>query len=140
MKGKLVIKMNKKKKILIIILMIVLMMGIVVAYQLIQNRVVNRGDFKLKVENISSNSINTINQEQYETSFFGKVVESDASYIIVEPNENEEIRKSSDKISIGLGEFNDAIYMVGTIVKITYDGTIMDSYPAQVKAIRIELN
>ena len=29
--------------------------------------------------------------------------------------------------------------MVGTNVKITYDGTIMESYPAQVKATKIEL-
>lgn len=74
-----------------------------------------------------------------EYSFFGKVVESNVSHIIVEPNENEEIRKSSDKISIELGEDNDAIYKVGTNVKITYDGNIMESYPAQVKATKIEL-
>lgn len=74
-----------------------------------------------------------------EYSFFGKVVESNVSHIIVEPNENEEIRKSSNKISIELGEDNDAIYKVGTNVKITYDGNIMESYPAQVKATKIEL-
>ncbi len=71
--------------------------------------------------------------------FYGKVVEATANYIIVEPNENEEERKSADKISIGLGENNDVVYMVGTNVKITYDGTIMESYPAQVKATKIEL-
>ena len=75
-----------------------------------------------------------------EKSFFGKVIESNASYIIVEPNENEEERKSSDKILIGLGENNDALYMVGTNVKITYDGTILESYPAQIKASKIEIN
>lgn len=82
-----------------------------------------------------------INNEQSENEyyFYGKVIETNAKYIIVEPNENEEIRKSSDKISIGLGENNDAIYVVGTNVKITYDGTIMESYPAQVKATKIEL-
>ena len=74
-----------------------------------------------------------------EQSFFGKVVESNESYIIVEPNENEEIRKSSDKINIGLGEYNDALYEVGTNVKITYEGPIMESYPAKVKATKIEI-
>ena len=82
-----------------------------------------------------------MNNEQSEEGhfFYGKVVESTASYIIVEPNENEEERKSADKISIGLGENNDALYLVGTNVKITYDGNIMESYPAQVKATKIEI-
>ncbi len=74
-----------------------------------------------------------------EQSFFGKVIESGTNYIIVEPNENEEIRKSSDKIDIGLGEYNDALYEVGTNVKITYEGPIMESYPAKVKATKIEI-
>lgn len=71
--------------------------------------------------------------------FYGKVIESKQNYIIVEPNEGEEIRKSADKISIGLGEYNDALYQVGTNVKITYTGYVMESYPAQVDAIKIEL-
>lgn len=76
------------------------------------------------------------NEESY---FYGKVIESTASYIIVEPNENEEERKSADKIFVGLGENNDALYTIGTNVKITYDGTILESYPAQVKATKIEI-
>lgn len=71
--------------------------------------------------------------------FYGKVIESKQNYIIVEPNEGEQIRKSADKISVGLGKYNDAIYEVGTNVKITYTGNIMESYPAQVDAIKIEL-
>lgn len=71
--------------------------------------------------------------------FYGKVIESKQNYIIVEPDEGEEIRKSADKISIGLGEYNDALYQVGTNVKITYAGYVMESYPAQVDAIKIEL-
>lgn len=90
------------------------------------------------IKNIISKKINNeqINEEQ---CFYGKIVEVNDSYIIVEPNEGQEERKSADKISIGLGEYNDVIYMVGTNVKITYDGTIMESYPAQVKATKIEL-
>lgn len=71
--------------------------------------------------------------------FYGKVIKSEESYIIVEPNDGEEIRKSADKISIGLGKYNDAIYMVGTNVKITYTGYVMETYPAKVNAINIEL-
>lgn len=90
------------------------------------------------INNIISNRMN--NEQSEEGHFFyGKVVKSTANYIIVEPNENEEERKSADKISIGLGENNDALYTVGTNVKITYDGTILESYPAQVKATKIEI-
>ena len=38
-----------------------------------------------------------------------------------------------------IGVFNDALYTIGTNVKITYDGTILESYPAQVKATKIEI-
>lgn len=81
-------------------------------------------------------------QKAFDTnsSFYGKVIESRTNYIIVEPDENEEERKSADKISINLGENNDALYYVGTRVKITYTGEIMETYPAQVKAVKIELN
>ena len=72
-------------------------------------------------------------------SFYGKVIESKASYIIVEPYEDEEIRNSSDKISIGLGKYNDAIYMVGTNLKITYTGTIQETYPAKIDVLNIEI-
>ena len=80
-----------------------------------------------------------VNKDKVEQSFYGKVVETNSNYIIVEPNENEEIRKSSDKINIGLGENNDALYEVGTNVKITYEGAIMESYPAKVKVTKIEV-
>ena len=74
-----------------------------------------------------------------EHSFYGKIVESHESYIIVEPNEDEEERKSSDKFLINLGKNNDAIYVVGSNVKITYVGGINESYPAQIGATKIEL-
>ncbi len=72
-------------------------------------------------------------------SFFGKVIETDTNHIIVEPNEGEMIRRSADKISIGLGEYNDAIYEVGTNVKITYTGDVRETYPAQIDVIKIEI-
>ena len=131
----------KNKKIITVILIVVLIIvvGVVVAYKLIENNVTEREEFKIKVENISSNPVDTVNKDNNETSFFGKVIESNTSYIIVEPNEDEKERKSADKISIRLGEYNDALYTVGTNVKITYNGTIMESYPAQIEAIKIEL-
>lgn len=85
----------------------------------------------------NGNNINTSNEEQF--YFYGKVIESNSNSIIVEPNEGENERKSSDKISIGLGKENDVIYSVGTQVKITYSGYIMETYPAQINASKIEL-
>ncbi|MDO5555235.1 MAG: hypothetical protein Q4G09_00845 [Clostridia bacterium] len=89
---------------------------------------------KQKNEYFSKNIVNNDNP-----SFFGKVVESDASYIIVEPNEDEEERKSSDQFSISLGKYNDALYEIGTNVKITYTGLIMETYPAQIDVTNIEI-
>ena len=94
-------------------------------------------DFQEEIKEYEERFEEEMIKEEY--SFLGKVIESTSKYIIVEPNENEEIRKSADKISIGLGEYNDALYEIGTNVKITYDGTIMESYPAQVNATKIEL-
>lgn len=91
-------------------------------------------DYRKEFEENNDNS-----SDNMQHSFLGKVIESDTTYIVVEPNEDEEERKSADKISIGLGKDNDAIFMVGTNVKITYDGIITESYPAQVNATKIEL-
>ncbi|MGN1311324.1 MAG: DUF4362 domain-containing protein [Clostridia bacterium] len=71
--------------------------------------------------------------------FYATVIESKEKYILVEPLEGSQELKSSDKISINLGENNDEIYPVGTIVTITYDGMIMESYPAQINASKIEV-
>ena len=81
--------------------------------------------------------INSENDEQ--SSFFGKVIEANEKRIIVEPNENEEIRKSGDKVYVGLGEYTDNLYTVGTNVKITYKGTVMTTYPLQVETTKIEV-
>lgn len=72
-------------------------------------------------------------------SFYGTVIESKQGYIIVEPREGETIRKSADKISISLEKNNDVIYAIGTNVKVTYTGSIMETYPVQIVATNIEL-
>lgn len=87
--------------------------------------------------NICSYPSNT--KQEKGLSFYGKVIESHQKYILVEPNEDEEIRKSADKIEISLGGNSDAIYKVGTNVKITYKGYVMESYPAKVVATNIEI-
>ena len=83
-------------------------------------------------ENVHICSYPSNSQQETGVSFYGKVVESTANHILVEPNEGEEIRKSASRISIGLGEKNDALYKVGTNVKITYTGNIRETEPAQI--------
>ena len=92
-----------------------------------------------RYETINICSYSSDAKQESTPSFYGKVIESHQKYILVEPNESEEIRKSADKIEIGFGENNDAIYKVGTNVKITYKGYVMESYPAKVEATNIEI-
>lgn len=79
------------------------------------------------------------NNEEESSSFYATVLSCNENTLLVEPKEGEEVRKSADKISIGLGNQNDMIYPEGSTVKITYSGYIMETYPAQVKASKIEL-
>ncbi len=53
--------MNKNKKIIVGVLItaLIIVIGIVVVYKLIENSVTNREDFKINVENISSNPVDT---------------------------------------------------------------------------------
>ncbi len=53
--------MSKNKKVLIgiLIAVLIIVIGVVVAYKLIENSVTNRENFKLNVENISSEPVNT---------------------------------------------------------------------------------
>ena len=46
---------------------------------------------------------------------------------------------NNTKISISLEKNNDALYEIGTNVKITYHDNIMESYPAQIKATKVEI-
>lgn len=101
------------KKILLIILSLILMLGLVAC---------------------DKDSNNTY-------SFKAKVIETYMNSIIVEPLENEDVRRSADKISIGLGHIPEIIptlYPVGTLVQIEYDGNIDETYPAQITAISLK--
>ena len=80
-----------------------------------------------------------IEEEQYE--FIATIIGVYETSILVEPEEGTNERKSSDKISMGINRptngSND-FYVVGNKVKITYNGMIMESYPAQIIATKIE--
>lgn len=81
-----------------------------------------------------------IEEEQYE--FVATIIGAYENSILVKPEEGTNERKSSDKISMGIikptNGTND-FYVVGNKVKITYNGMIMESYPAQIVATKIEL-
>lgn len=56
--------------------------------------------------------------------------------IIIEPNENEPIRKKADKIVTYLKEYDGNNYEAGTIVKVTYTGSITNvTYSDELKQV-----
>lgn len=124
----------KKKIIGIIICVLVLGIGAGVLYRIVEKNVTDRETFDFKTD--TNGSIDTVSHDEH--SFYGIILEVSSSHIIVEPNENEEERKSSDKFSIELKNDNKT-YKVGTNVKITYVGGINESYPAQVGTTKIEI-
>ena len=90
-------------------------------------------EFEVKENNSST-------KDEYE--FIAEIIEANEKSIIVKPDANSKEIKSSDKISIGITRptngTND-FYVVGNKVKITYNGAIMETYPAQIIATKIEL-
>lgn len=72
-------------------------------------------------------------QESLTYGFVAKVLESGESSILAEPLEGEWERSSADKISCSFSE-NKKMPQAGDYVRIVYDGQIMESYPAQIRA------
>lgn len=94
------------------------------------------------IADTNNNSINEdykkVEKEQHE--FVATIIEADDSYIVVEPEDGTNERKSSDKIKMNINrQTNGTNYEIGNKVKITYNGAIMESYPAQIIATKIEL-
>ena len=77
--------------------------------------------------------------ESKEYSFCGTIKQVEQNLFFVEPDEGEEIRKSSDRIMVGKLKLDTNIkFEVGERVKIIYDGYVMETYPAQIEAISYE--
>ena len=84
---------------------------------------------------------NEPNHTQTYNSFVGTILEETTTYMIVEPNEDEEERKSSDKIQINYGvDHRDYLYGIGRKVIINYTGYIKETYPAQIDTDNILIN
>lgn len=81
-------------------------------------------------------------QDADQHEFVGTIIEASDNSIVVKPDEGTNERNSSDKITLKITRptngTND-FYVVGNKIKITYNGIIMESYPAQIVATRIEL-
>jgi len=91
-----------------------------------------------ELQEYDKNLQNQNDNENGNYSFVGTVLEETTTYMIVEPNEDEEERKSSDKIIINYGTNHiDYLYGIGRKVIINYTGYIMETYPAQINTDNI---
>lgn len=84
------------------------------------------------------------NEENTEKiSFNATVLENNGNSILVKPEEGSSELNSSDKIFVRVRVDNAVLkelseFTEGSKVKITYDGMIMESYPAQINAYKVE--
>ena len=68
--------------------------------------------------------------------FVATILEMDDTTALVQPVEGEEELASCDRFRIWLAKLDNIGAEVGSVVEITYTGTIRESYPAQIDAIR----
>lgn len=81
-------------------------------------------------------------KEKIETSFRATVLDSQESYLLVEPGAGSKELSSADKIMVSIGdiplsdsqdaEITSKAIAVGDQVEVFYDGLIAESYPAQI--------
>ena len=81
-----------------------------------------------------------------EVYFEAVVLEVNENSLLVEPKEESNEKKSSDKIVVGRKSIEDEEFLkimeqigVGDTVSIGYDGMIAESYPAQITALEITI-
>ena len=78
-------------------------------------------------------------KENATSSFKAIILEIDENSVLVQPLDSENETNSSDKISFNIKNLNKIDAPVGSVVNIFYNGEIMESYPAQIKADKWEL-
>ena len=71
--------------------------------------------------------------------FVATVLELNSTSALVRPAEGEAEGYSADKIYLGIADLGDIGAQVGSDVEIYYTGGIMESYPAQIHAVKWEL-
>lgn len=80
--------------------------------------------------------IKLINEDVH--TFKATVIECESNSMIVMPDKDEQEYKSSDKFRIAFGD-NYKICNENERVKITYNGGVNESYPAQIAVTKIEM-
>lgn len=112
--------------------------NVAVLFNKIDNENIKKSNGELLFEKCGEDEETTV---QTQNSFVGTILEETTTYMIVEPNEDEEERKSADKIRINLGtNYKDYMYGVGRKVIINYTGYIKETYPAQIDTNNILTN
>lgn len=77
-----------------------------------------------------------IDSHMKKQTFEAEILEINSNSILVKPNQNTNEAKSSDKITVPTWTIEIKQKLkVGDIVKITYDGVILESYPAQINGV-----
>ena len=104
--------------------------NVAVLFNAIKNENIRRTNGKLLFEKCGEDDENNIQEYNY---FVGTVLEETTTYMIVEPNGDEDERKTADKIQINYGvDHLDFLYGIGRKVIIKYSGYIKETYPAQI--------
>lgn len=125
-----------KKKIILIIGIMVLLLVLFCSIQIFNNTKKTAEDNGI-IKGKEENNTNIPRKE----SFVATVLEETTTYMIVEPNEDEPERKSSDKIVINYGtDHIDYLFGIGRKVIINYTGYIKETYPAQIDTDDILIN
>ena len=106
--------------------------NVAVLFRTIENSNIRKTNGELLFEKCGENEEN--NSITY-NSFVGTVLEETTTYVIVEPNEDEEERKTADKIRVNFGvDHLDYLYGIGRKIIINYSGYIKETYPAQIES------
>lgn len=71
-------------------------------------------------------------QQNGQFKFLATIVEQKNGYVLVSPLEGETERNSSDLISFSVVKLKDIDASVGSVVEISYDGLIRETYPASI--------
>ena len=67
--------------------------------------------------------------------FEATVLEINGNSVLVELDEAYAMQYGSDKISFGTADLEKLDVQVGSRVKVAFNGEVMESYPAQIRAI-----
>ncbi len=81
----------------------------------------------------------TYEEQEVVHKFVATILELDSTTALVQPVEGEDELCSADKIHLGIADLGDIGAQVGSDVEIHYTGGIMESYPAQIHAVKWEL-